>query len=214
MKKIFKNPKILGNCAFYYCKILQATLRLQVTAHPNYNNKQPYLFAFWHGKQLLPIQQLVKHLTPNVALVSPSRDGEILATWLTKLGYDVIRGSSRDGNVRGTVAMLQKLKQGCSVGFGVDGPIGPIYQVKPGITYMAQKSKVAIIPLGSAFAKKWTLHKAWDKYEIPQPFSKASYYIGEPFLVTDDMDLTEANTTLEQLLQNAEAKAQELLLAQ
>ena len=212
MKKLLNNPQLIGNIACYCAKLLQVTIRLQVSAHPSYADNKPYLFAFWHGKQLLPVLRLVHHHTPKAALASPSRDGEILATWLAKLGYAVIRGSSRDSNVRSLAAMLKKLRQGFSVGFGVDGPIGPIYKVKPGITYMAQKCQVPIVPLGSAFARKWVLQKAWDKYQIPQPFTKASYYIGEPFVVTDDMDLDQANATLEQLLHHAEQKAQQLLI--
>lgn len=211
MKKFLKNPAITGSAAFWLGNILQASLRITIAANPAYQNDKPYLFAFWHGKQLLPVLQLVHHKTPKVALVSPSRDGALLEYWLKKLHYDIIRGSSRDGNVRSAVAMLQKLKAGYSVGFGVDGPIGPIYQVKPGITYMAQKSNVPIVPLGSAFANKWIFEKAWDRYQIPKPFTHAGYYIGEPFVVEKGMNLEKANIKLEALLHKVEEKAAELI---
>ena len=211
MKKLLKNPLVAGTAAFLVSKALHATLRITTAAHPSYNNKQPYLFAFWHGKQFLPVLQLVQHKTPKVGLVSPSRDGALLEVWLKNLHYDIIRGSSRDGNIRSTVAMIQKLKAGFSVGFGVDGPIGPIYKIKPGILYMAQKCNVPIVPLGSAFSSKWVLEKAWDRYQIPKPCARAGYYIGEPFVVTPDMDQEQARLDLEVLLQQAEATAAELI---
>ena len=212
MSNIIKqNPKIIGSIAYLITKLLAKTLRVKVYSSQEYNNTTPYLFAFWHGKQLLPVMQLVYHKTPNVALVSPSADGNILATWLEKLGYIVLRGSSRDNNIRSLVAMIKKLQQGCSLGFGVDGPIGPIYQAKPGMTYLARKSRLAIVPLGSAFEKKWVLEKAWDKYQIPQPFTRAVYYIGEPIFVPANADLEEYNRLLENKLMEAEIKANELL---
>ena len=211
MSRLFKNPTLTGTIAFWVANMLQYTLQLKVKAHPEYQNDRPYLFAFWHGKQLLPVLQLVYHNTPKAALVSPSRDGNLLAVWLKKLNYDVIRGSSRDGNVRSTVGLLRKLKTGFSVGFGVDGPIGPIYQVKPGIIYMAQKCNIPIVPLGSAFASKWILHRAWDRYQIPKPFTKAGYYIGKPFVVDKSMDLDKACVEVGNLLQEAEHRAAELL---
>jgi lysophospholipid acyltransferase (LPLAT)-like uncharacterized protein len=212
MSQVIKNnPNLVGYLAYLITRLLAKTIRLKVYSSDKYSNTMPYLFAFWHGKQLLPVMQLVYHKTPNVALVSPSRDGNILSTWLEKLGYTVLRGSSRDNNVRSLVAMVKKLQQGCSLGFGIDGPIGPIYQVKPGMTYLARKTNMAIVPLGSAFAKKWILEKAWDKYQIPKPFTRAVYYIGEPIFVPQDADLEVYNKLLENKLMEAEGKAEELL---
>ena len=212
MKKLLNNPAVTGRLAFWLANIFKITWHIKVVAHSNYCNNKPYLFAFWHGKQLLPVLQLVHHKTPKTALVSPSRDGNLLQFWLKKLGYDIIRGSSRDGNVRSTVRMLSKLRDGYSVGFGVDGPIGPIYQVKPGIIYMAQKCNIPIVPLGSAFSNKWILNKAWDKYQIPKLFSKVGYYIGEPIVFEQGNDLEQASVKLGDLLHEAENKAAELLL--
>lgn len=211
MKKLLKNPNLIGSTAFWLANILQTTWQIKIVAHQNYKNNQPYLFAFWHGKQLLPVLQLIHHQTPKVALVSPSRDGNLLESWLKKLGYDIIRGSSREDNIRSTVQMLQKLRAGFSVGFGIDGPIGPIYQVKPGITYMAQKCNIPIVPLASACDQKWIFTKAWDRYQIPKPFARVGYYIGEPMVIDPSADLEQASVDLGYALHRAEYKAAELL---
>jgi lysophospholipid acyltransferase (LPLAT)-like uncharacterized protein len=143
--------------------------------------------------------------------VSPSRDGDILTVWLERLGYEIIRGSSRSRNIEALVGMMRKLKEGYSLGFGIDGPIGPIYRVKPGMTHLAQKFNIPIIPVGSAFSRCWVVKKAWDQYEIPKPFSKAALYLGEPFSVSRGADLTESNLALEKLIHAAEEKALALL---
>ncbi|MFX5622524.1 DUF374 domain-containing protein, partial [Acinetobacter baumannii] len=89
--------------------------------------------------------------------ISPSKDGDLLTVWLKKLGYEVIRGSSRHQNISALAGMIRKLKKGYSLGFGIDGPIGPIYKVKPGMTHMAQKLGIPIVPVGSAFSQKWVV---------------------------------------------------------
>ncbi len=203
--------RILGNIAYFLTSVLRKTLRVTVVKSKEYNSQQQYLFAFWHGKQLLPVLELVQHQTGRAVLVSASRDGDLLAVWLRNLQYDVIRGSSRRQNVSGLVGMIRKLKEGYSLGFGIDGPIGPIYKVKPGMTHLSQKFKIPIIPVGSAFSRRWRIDKAWDKYEIPKPFAKAVFYIGKPYVVKVGADLEVCNRELETLIEKAEAEALALL---
>lgn len=209
----YKNKRYWwGFLAYCLSKLIYCTLRVKIIRHPQYINHIPYLFAFWHGKQFLPVFELIRHhQTDGAVLVSPSKDGDILTVWLQKMGYKVMRGSSRHNNIKALAMMMRKLKQGLSIGFGVDGPIGPIYQVKPGMTHMAQRTQVGIVPLGVAFSRKWIFAKAWDRYELPKPFSQAICYFSEPLHITEDADLDQSNRILEDRLKAAETFAAELL---
>ncbi len=206
-----QKSRFLGYIAYCITRLLGLTWKVVVSKHPDYHPKVQYLFAFWHGKQLLPVLELQHHATARAVLVSPSRDGDILTVWLKNLGYEVIRGSSRKQNISALAGMIRKLKAGYSLGFGIDGPIGPIYQVKPGMTHMAQKLGIPIIPVGSAFSRSWVFEKAWDKYEIPKPFAKAVFYLGEPFVIEKEADLMMSNNRLEKLIIQAEMTAKTLL---
>lgn len=203
--------QLIGSFAYCLSTIFLKTLRLKIEYDKDYCCDQQYLFAFWHGKQWLPIFALRNHNTQMAALVSSSKDGDLLEVWLKKIGYSVIRGSSRHKNISALSRMIRQLKAGFSIGFGIDGPIGPIYKVKPGMTHMAQKLKVPIVPVGSAFSKKWVLDKAWDRYEIPKPFSKAAFYLGQPLYISEQDDLELMNQSLEEQIQLAEQKAHRLL---
>lgn len=211
LRKSLQSPKLIGTVAYYVSKLISFTLRIKIISHASYDNKKQYLFAFWHGKQFLPVIMLKNHDCKKAALVSPSRDGSILEQWLKKLNYEVERGSSRDQNVKSLVRMVKLLKNGYTLGFGIDGPTGPIYKVKPGMTYMAQKTGVPIIPLASYCPKKWVFEKAWDKYEIPKPFSKVLYYIGEPIYINKGEDLDKANLELENSLNDLQHKAKSII---
>lgn len=210
--KWWKNPKFSGTGAYILTKCLSITLRYKIQKHTAIDQTAPYLFAFWHGQQWLPALLLNKHHdTPSCVMVSPSRDGAILAILLEKLGYSVTRGSSRDNGLRALLAMKTSLAAGRSVGFGIDGPIGPIYKVKPGIAFLAQKCQVPIIPVGSAFSKSWIFHKAWDKFSLPKPFARASLVLGEPIMVDADADLEAVCKQIELQVQSSEQTAQQLL---
>jgi len=204
--------KILGLLVYFVISLLRKTLRIRIDYHPDYVKTKPYLFAFWHGKQLLPVVLLRKlHFTKGAVLVSPSRDGDLLSSVLEKFGYEIIRGSSRDRNISSLANMMKKLKQDYSLGFGVDGPIGPLYTVKPGMTHMAERAQIAIIPVGSAFKRKWIFEKAWDKFEVPKPFTKAALYLGKPIHIEKGADLEACNRKLEIAIHEAEEKALSLL---
>lgn len=199
--------RIFGYLAFFLTFLLGKTLRIVRIMPAEYDPYKPYLFAFWHGKQLLPVLALTTHRTGRAVLVSPSRDGDLLSVWLKCLGYEVIRGSSRHQNISALAGMHRKLKEGYSLGFGIDGPIGPIYKVKPGMTYLAQKFGIPVIPVGCAFSRRWVVEKAWDKYEIPKPFAKAVFYMGKPNIVAKEADLEVSNKLLEELINQAEVAA-------
>lgn len=204
--------KFFGQILTLIAWVLSKTLRIQVVLHPNYIKTNPYLFAFWHGKQFLPsITMRKQHKTDGAILVSSSRDGEIISTLLQNFGYETIRGSSRRDTIKATAAIVRRLKNNQSVALAIDGPIGPIYKVKPGLSRMAQKFNLEILPMGSAFSRKWVFSKAWDKLEIPKPFSKAVIYVGEPYLVPEQCDLEKINLELEEKIHAADKQAEKYL---
>ena len=131
-KKKIEKYREMGNKIYYLIKIINSTIRWKKVVHEDINPDDTNIYAFWHQKIYFPTVSL-HHVKKKTTLVSPSRDGEMLESILTKFGYEVIRGSSRDSNVKSLVVMMKALKKGYSLGFAVDGPLGPIFQIKPGI---------------------------------------------------------------------------------
>lgn len=199
--------KMLATFAYYTLHCLYLTLKVEVVFHPDYRSDNQYLGAFWHGKMFIPMFAARSHQTKMAVLVSPSKDGDIVSDWLNKLGYETVRGSSRKNNVSALVEMLRKLKEGYSIGIIVDGPLGPLHKVKPGIVHMAQKLEVEIVPVGVAIKRKWVISRAWDKFELPKPFSKAVMYSGTPLKIPNDADPHSYCVIVEQAMQDAERAA-------
>ena len=73
------------------------------------------------------------------------------------------------------------------MGFAIDGPRGPRYEVKPGPVILAKKTGNPIIPFVFEPRRFWTL-KSWDKMQIPWPFTRTLLVIGEPIYVDAQAD--------------------------
>jgi lysophospholipid acyltransferase (LPLAT)-like uncharacterized protein len=140
------------------------------------------IYAFWHGRQFL---LLYNHRGAGIVLpASESRDGEIQAGILRRFGYGVVRGSSKRKGDKALLGLVQGLRNGKNIALAVDGPRGPIYEVKQGVTYLAGKLDKPIIPVSTSAKHFWILDKIWDKYLLPVPFSRGVVIYGEPIFVT------------------------------
>ena len=151
----------------------------------------------------------------KVGLVSPSRDGEMLAVWLERMGYEVVRGSSSKKSISSLVTLLGKMKEGYTVGVAADGPRGPRHEAKAGVAFLAHKAgNIKIIPMGVAFTPNLTFKKSWDQYQLPLPFCKTAIYVGEPIAMPDLDDVNAINERMTAALKAADQKASQLLADQ
>lgn len=166
-----------------------------------------YIYAFWHGRQFL---LLYNHRHTEIVLPSSeSRDGEIQAGILTRFGYGVVRGSSKRKGSRAALGLVDALRKGRTIALAVDGPRGPVYEVKQGITYLAGKLDKVIVPVSTSARRFWLLEKIWDKYLLPVPFTKGIVVYGEPITVhgTGDGELESKRHELADALNRAMKQA-------
>ena len=81
-------------------------------------------------------------------MISNSDDGKIIATVVENMGFKTVRGSSnRKGCVSGTMQMVERLKAGECGAIMVDGPRGPLREVKNGIIKIAKLTNAPIVPV-------------------------------------------------------------------
>lgn len=206
-------PSLVGAFAHYVSQLLIKTLRVELEIHPSVQPQQQYAYGFWHDKQFAPITMMAKFgHEKRAGLVSASKDGDMLASWIKRLGYHVVRGSSSRKALSGLVNLLAAAKAGYSFGIAADGPRGPKYVAKSGLSFLAYKAGLDVIPIGVAISSKWQF-KSWDQYQLPKPFAKIVIYIGEPLSISDPEKIDELTKTLEDELNKADYHA-ELKLAQ
>jgi hypothetical protein len=138
----------------------------------------PFIFALWHGRMLVPIWA---HRGQRVAtMASKSKDGEIIARWLGGHGYVPVRGSTNKGGARGIVRLARYLADGHAAALTVDGPKGPPRIVQEGILTLARRSNAWILPISSGATRPRFL-RSWDRYLVPKAFSRNFVVYAEPF---------------------------------
>ena len=139
------------------------------------------IYAFWHGRQFL---LFYTHRDSHIVIpASESRDGEIQAGIIGRFGFGVVRGSSKRKGAQAYMGLMKALRNGKSIALAVDGPRGPIYEVKQGITSLAGKLGKPIVPVVMGAKRSWILEKIWDKYLLPKPFTECVIMYGEPIIV-------------------------------
>ncbi|RZA01407.1 MAG: DUF374 domain-containing protein, partial [Proteobacteria bacterium] len=135
------------------------------------------IYAHWHGDELV----LVAYYSFRrlAVLSSLSKDGTIMARTLGILGYQVFRGSSSRGGARGLIGLIKAVKTGSQAALAVDGPKGPIYEVKPGIVELARKTGQPIVPIRTTCDRAWYIPRAWNRSYVPKPFARVRVEYGE-----------------------------------
>lgn len=161
----------------------------------------PVIFAFWHQRQ---VSFVWTHRGRDISvLVSRSRDGEVIARTMELMGIPAVRGSSSRGASESTRALLELLERGRCVGITPDGPKGPARKVKNGALYLAQRSGRPIIPITNASSRRREFARAWDRFQVPLPFSRMSVRHGPPVFVGPHDDLAVKAAELERALDEA-----------
>lgn len=154
-------------------------------------NGNGILVCMFHQQFFFIVRFFRKYLRLNPALIiSQSKDGEIGAKIAIHSGAQAIRGSSSKGGKNAMEEMIAHLTSD-HYSFGinlVDGPRGPIGQIKPGSIRMAQKSKAGIVPVYFMPSRIWQA-RSWDQFIIPKPFSKVTMRFGD--IIKIDEQLTQ-----------------------
>jgi len=156
---------------------------------------QNYIGALWHNRLLIFPFVLQRFFSNRrgAALISASRDGDLLADAIARFGFDVVRGSSSRLGASAILQLTDVLASGRDVVITPDGPRGPAYELGPGIIFLAQKSGAAVLPVNMEYSSCWRLN-SWDRFVLPRPFAKIRVIIGQPHRVrpTNTVDDFEA----------------------
>lgn len=197
--------KLLPYVAFLFLRTLHATLRVRHVRLRHMKENPRHIIAFWHEGVLLSMHS--KWTRPTTAIISRSKDGEIVARVLHLYGAETARGSSTRGGEVALRELLRDIRAGKNVAVTPDGPRGPRRVLKDGVVYIAQVSGLPIVPFYFTAARKKRL-RSWDEEIVPMPFSKAIYLYGEPIFVPRDGDVEEWRQTIEKAMNELAEEAE------
>ena len=152
---------------------------------------RPAIFVVWHNRLplcLMLYNRWVRRLQPGrytAAMVSASKDGGILTCILEHFGVQPVRGSSSRRGSQALRELTSWANRGLDLAITPDGPRGPCYKVQDGVIALAQLTGAPIIPVSYHLSQKITV-TSWDRFQIPLPFCRCTYQVGQPLKVPPD----------------------------
>jgi len=170
---------------------LGASLRFREVRAPGadrlWASGEPGIYVLWHGRILMMPHFYGRRRRVHV-LTSQSRDGEILARFVSGFGLGVVRGSSSRGGATalGALARILRERRG-EIVIVPDGPRGPREVAQAGPVMLAKLTGVPVVPVGVG-AWPRTLLRSWDAFMIPRPFARVVVAMAEPIRVPPDAD--------------------------
>ncbi|HEY3104721.1 MAG TPA: lysophospholipid acyltransferase family protein [Pyrinomonadaceae bacterium] len=175
---------------FIIIKLIGATIKFEVEGWENWqaasaNGGLP-IYSFWHNRVFLSIYFWQKRQI--VVMTSQSFDGEYIARFIQRFGSGAARGSSTRGATGALIEMVRLMRAGRPTAFTVDGPKGPRYEAKMGPVLLAKKTGHPVLPFTIAAKKFWEISSAWDRTQVPKPFTRAGVLIAPPIHVPADAD--------------------------
>jgi lysophospholipid acyltransferase (LPLAT)-like uncharacterized protein len=144
--------KVLSFLGYLFIRALHATLRVRHVNKENLDDQPRYILAFWHRHVLLSLHS--RWRKPTTAIISRSKDGELVSRVLHLYGAETARGSSTRGGEVALREILRDIRAGKNIAFTPDGPKGPAGIVKDGVIYVAKVSGLPIVPFAFAAKKK------------------------------------------------------------
>lgn len=181
-----RNPRMIGAAAWLGAHVIRGwvrTLRLRSDERGQQTDpwdptlKERFIYALWHDN--LSVAFTLKTAAPMAILISHSHDGELLSRLALRFGVETVRGSSSNGGAE-ALDELVDLSRTHHLLVAPDGPRGPRHEVKRGLTYLASRTGLRIVPMGVGFHRCWRAG-SWDRTAIPKPGSVLTL-VGGPII--------------------------------
>ena len=144
------------------------------------------VYTFWPSR-IWYIFYHFRNLHKYPLLVSPSKDGDLIANVAEWFGYQVVRGSSFKRTLPGTRECIDLLKKDLKVVIIADGSRGPRHRAQAGSIQLSRITGAPVYSLTCDAQPKYEF-SSWDKFILPLPFSKVTLNFGSPMTVPPDAD--------------------------
>lgn len=185
-----------GEALFHYHRFVGRSLRWRVQNRSNLtlakSEKRPLLWALWHNQVTPFIMFAYRFFDPTTfSLITVGDErGTILGRMAEKMGatpYGIDMGGNPVASGRSLLRIIQAMKRGQQTLLAPDGPDGPAFVPKPGISFLARKTEAVVLPVGIFSATAYRMNR-WDRYQVPLPFSRSTIVFGKPILATRKSD--------------------------
>lgn len=184
-----------------FLRIILWTCRFQTKGLEKFHTvarSRKCILMLWHNRLAIVPEILRKFASEYIyaAFVSNSLDAEPFAIMINSYKFGRTIRVPHDSRAQALKKMINLLKNSHEiVVITPDGPRGPRYQVKPGVTIAAKKTSANVIPF-TWNAKRFWEFKTWDKLIIPKPFTTIFLEFGSPLELINNLEMTFEQETM------------------
>jgi len=200
--------RVLALAGSAFMRFLAATVRFRFHGRERVreweSTGRPFIVAFWH-RHLLLMRWAFPEKGFHV-LISRSRDGELIARVVRRLGIATVRGSSSRGGAAGLRGLLRAARAGACLGITPDGPRGPSRVAQPGVALVAAASGLPVFPVAICARRARELG-SWDRMPVPWPGTRVEVVYGGPIEVPRRGDPVEWAGRIGEALNEVEREA-------
>ena len=209
--------QINGTGLYLLSALTYRTCRFQISGIENFeaalDNDKPIIITSWHGMTMMVAAFIRKKydMSSFLGLTPDDWRGKTLVVFAKLLGAEPypmnLDGDSSLKMGRELIRFIRKISAGKNLVLHPDGPAGPAYVVKPGLSFIAKKTGATIVPMGTYCRYAYRVPR-WDTYVLPFPFSRIAIHIGKPITVSKNTkDLAETNQHITDILHRVAAQA-------
>ncbi len=165
-----------------YAKVIHHTASLEIEGLQDVesalDSRRPVLFAAWHGQTHLLYTAFRRHIDLKKFTMVLTQDARktMLNSFAKKLGVESISLNMYNNHsvaLRPLVRLMANIESGGYPFIFPDGPDGPARIAKPGVVFLAMRTRALIVPVASA--ARYARHlPRWDRYCMPLPFDSIS----------------------------------------
>lgn len=165
-------------------RLLHRTCRISIIGEEHFRAAAgcggPAIAAVWHFS--FPTILYFFRDKGYLTIISRSRDGELAAGLVKRLGYSPFRGSPGKGGAAALKGIISAFRNSPGGGFVADGSQGPAQIAQKGLLILSLHSGRPIFPVSIAADPCWRF-RSWDRTVLPKPFSRIIIAFGPPIYV-------------------------------
>jgi len=180
----------------WYIRLVARTTRWEVRGREGWDllmaKPGGVICIAWHARVFMTpalAPTLAPPKKPVVAMISNSRDGDLIAAIVGRFGVTALRGSSHDhvkhrskGGVAAFRAAARALRDdGALVVITPDGPRGPRLRAQEGAARLAILQGAPVISVAFSVRCGFNL-PSWDRFLLPLPFGRGAIIYSAPRL--------------------------------
>ena len=129
---------------------------------------KPIIFALWHGRLAMSAKGWDPAWSPFCVVTSAAIPGRVVGRVMKQFGLETMPMREKKANTGATLQIARAMRAGTTIGFAIDGPLGPARKANA-IPIDWARLTGAPIWLYTNSVERYACARSWDNLLMPKP---------------------------------------------